>query len=86
MGRRDDADAVLQGLLSRRSERYTSAYGIAIVAAGLGDRDATFSWLDAAYEERAAWLSTSFVDPRWNSWRDAPRFRELMRRMEFAGA
>lgn len=86
MGRRAEAEAILERLEKRRESTYTSAYGLALVHAGIGDREAAYRWLDEAWEERAAWLCTSYVDTRWDSFREEPRFQALMRRMEFSGA
>lgn len=48
----------------------------------LDDMDATFSWLDRAFEERwpqLAWYY--FRMPLWDRARRDPRFGDLMRRM-----
>lgn len=85
-GKEAEARAMLDELLTRRDETYTSGYGIAVVAAGLGDAELAFEWLDAAIEERAAWLCTLRVDHRWDTLRDDPRFAERIDRLGFPGA
>ena len=62
----------------RRQGRYASGYAIAVVYAGLGDREQVFSYLDAAYRERSHWLVWLKRDPRWNDVRSDARFQNLV--------
>jgi serine/threonine-protein kinase len=64
-----------------RSGRYASGYAIAIVYAGIGDRERALSWLAAAYRERSHWLVWLKRDPRWDEIRDDARFQALVRRV-----
>jgi TolB-like protein len=64
-----------------RQGRYASGYAIAVVYAGLGDRDRVFSYLDAAYRERSHWLVWLKRDPRWNDVRSDPRFQNLVHKI-----
>ena len=64
-----------------RSGRYASGYAIAIVYAGLGDREHALSSLEAAYRERSHWLVWLKRDPRWDEIRDDARFQALVRRV-----
>jgi len=64
-----------------RQDRYASGYAIALIHAGLGDRERLFSALDAAYRERSHWLVWLNRDPRWNDVRSDPRFKDLVRRV-----
>jgi DNA-binding winged helix-turn-helix (wHTH) protein/tetratricopeptide (TPR) repeat protein len=64
-----------------RAGRYTSSYAIAVIYAGLGERDAVFARLDDALRERSHWLVWLQRDPRWNDVRDDPRFANLVRRV-----
>jgi tetratricopeptide (TPR) repeat protein len=64
-----------------RQGRYASSYAIAIVYAGLGDRERVFSYLDAAYRERSHWLVWLKRDPRWNDVRSDPRFHRLVQQI-----
>jgi tetratricopeptide (TPR) repeat protein len=80
--RADDAKAVLAEFDAlARTGRYASAYAIAVIYAGLGDRERALSALEAAYRERSHWLVWLKRDPRWNEIREQPRFRELVRRV-----
>ena len=65
----------------RRQGRYASGYAIAVIYAGLGDRERVFSYLDAAYRERSHWLVWLKRDPRWNDVRSDTRFQNLVRKI-----
>jgi serine/threonine-protein kinase len=65
----------------RRHSRYASGYAIAVIYAGLGDRERVFSYLDAAYRERSHWLVWLKRDPRWNDVRSDARFQNLVRKI-----
>jgi hypothetical protein len=60
-----------------------SPYEIAVIYAGLGDRDRAFEWLGKAYEERASLLVYFRMDPRIWSLRSDARFQDVLRRMNF---
>jgi FHA domain-containing protein len=62
-----------------RQHRYASGYAIAVIYAGLGDRERVFSYLDAALRERSHWLVWLKRDPRWNEFRPDRRFQNLVR-------
>ena len=55
-----------------RQDRYASAYAIAAIHAGLGDRERVFASLEAALRERSHWLVWLKRDPRWNDVRTIP--------------
>ena len=65
----------------RRSGRYASSYAIAIVYAGMDDREHALSSLEAAYGERSHWLVWLKRDPRWDQIRHDARFQALVRRI-----
>jgi len=93
-GRRADANRVLQRLQELWDRQgtapawhtahspYVCPYEVAGVYAQLGDNDRAFDWLDKAYRNRSClyWLR---VDPRFDSIRSDPRFRELLEMMNF---
>jgi len=81
-GRSADAQRILDEFTTlTRSGRYASSYAIAVVYAGLGDRDRAFAALDAAVRERSHWLVWLKRDPRWNDIRSDRRFRELVKKV-----
>jgi serine/threonine-protein kinase len=80
-GKKAEARAVLDELMQTSRQQYVPADSIALVYAGLGEKDQAFTWLEKAYEEHAfkmAWLK---VDPQWDSLRSDPRFADLVRRV-----
>lgn len=82
-GQESAAREILDKLLARSKTEYVSAYEIAAIYAGLGDRDRAFDWLQKAYEERSSFLVYCRIDPRMRSLRSDPRFQDLLRRMNF---
>jgi tetratricopeptide (TPR) repeat protein len=59
---------------------YVPPYASALIHAGLGDRDATFEWLERAYAARDIHLVLLRTDPKWDPYRDDPRFESLVAR------
>ena len=63
-GRVQDAKAILAEFDAlTRQGRHASAFAIAAVYAGLGDRERMFQYLDAAYREHSHWLFWLKRDP-----------------------
>jgi DNA-binding winged helix-turn-helix (wHTH) protein/TolB-like protein len=81
--RREEALAVLELLNQLSPTGFT--LDKALVNAGLGDRDAAFHWLNAAYDDRSYQLIYLKVDPRLDALRDDPRYVTLLRRIGFPG-
>jgi len=80
-GRRAEARAVLEGLRQLSSSRYVSPYSVALVHAGLGDRDQALAWLDKAYDERSDYMPYLGLEPMLDPLRSDPRFSALVRRV-----
>jgi tetratricopeptide (TPR) repeat protein len=80
-GRRAEAQAVLAGLRDASSGRYVPPYAVAVVHAGLGDRDQALAWLDKAYDERSDYMPYLGLEPMLDSLRSDPRFAALVRRV-----
>jgi serine/threonine-protein kinase len=81
-GRVQDAKAILAEFDAlARHGRHASAYAIAAIYAGLGDRERMFQYLDAAYREHSHWLFWLIRDPRWDEFRADPRFENLVRKV-----
>jgi Flp pilus assembly protein TadD len=81
-GRPDDAARMLRRLDAPSAGRPTPPQEKALVYIGLGDRDAAFSYLEAAAEERVAGLAYLTTDPVYDDLRPDPRFDELARRLK----
>jgi len=80
-GYRKEALAMLDDLKRRREQQYVSGVSLALVYAGLGDKDQAFEWLEKAYDERAFQIQWLKVEPRWDPLRGDPRFADLLKRV-----
>ncbi len=78
-GERAEAQQILTAL--ERRPPGNTAFAIALVHLGLGDNEQALRWLQAAYEERSEWLVTDMPAPNFDSLRQDPRFRALMRKV-----
>lgn len=76
-GRTRDAMAVLQRLDTLRRSSYVDAYYMAVLLTALGARDQALKELERARDERSAALHTASMDPRMDTLRDEPRFRQI---------
>lgn len=77
-GKTDDARRVLSELNAQSKHRYVSAYAIALVHAGLGDKKEALRHLNLGLKERTNWMVWTAVDPRWQPVRSDSRFKELL--------
>lgn len=60
---------------------YIAPYNVAVIYAGLGEKDQAFTWLNRAYNDRSYILVEYLTtDARLDSLRSDPRFDELRRR------
>ena len=80
-GRRVEAQMVLEELQESSKQSYVSPYHIAMVYAGLGQRDKTFEWLEMAYERREARMNILKYAPEFGGLHSDPRFADLVRRV-----
>lgn len=80
-GDQKNAKNILETMHSLSTKKFVTAYGMALVYAGLNDRDETFEWLTKAYEERSHWLVWLKTDPRWNSIRNEKQYIEFVSRI-----
>jgi DNA-binding winged helix-turn-helix (wHTH) protein/TolB-like protein/Tfp pilus assembly protein PilF len=83
MGRINQARDVLRTLEDTSREHYVPPYAMALVYAGLDDRDKVFRWLDKAFDARDVHLIYLPVDPKWDSYRTDPRFVALLAKYGF---
>jgi TolB-like protein len=82
LGREQDSDAALDGLIARHGT-YT-AYQIAQVYAYRGESDKSFEWLERAYKQRDAGLPSFNTEPLFKNLRHDQRYSELLQRMRLA--
>ena len=76
--------ALTKGIETRQAQRktgYSSAYGIAIMYAELGEKDQAFQWLNTAYQERDWLLVDLKTDFLLDPLRSDPRFAALVRKV-----
>jgi serine/threonine protein kinase/Tfp pilus assembly protein PilF len=73
----------VQDHLKEQSEHsYVAPYNVAVIYAGLGDKDQAFAWLDQAYKERSYLLAVYLTtDARLDHLHSDPRFADLRRRI-----
>jgi len=80
-GKKEEALKLLSELEQESKQRYVSAYDIALVHTGFGDKERAFEWFEKAYQERSSALIWLKVDARLDRLRSDQRFRDLMRRV-----
>lgn len=83
MGRTDKARAVRDEMDRLSARLFVTSYGVALVHAGLGEKEQAFGWLDKAFAERSHWLVWLRLDPRWETLRGDSRFAKLVERMNY---
>ena len=79
-GARAEGHKVLEQMHALSQRRYVPPEHFAIVYEGLGERDRALQWFEKACAEHSmnAWL---LPDPRLDSIRSEPRFKDIMRRL-----
>lgn len=82
-GNTSQARAVLQNLQSRVGRQYVPPYAIALIYAGLGDKDQAFRWLKSAVQDRSTSMVFLRSDPEMANLRSDPRFAQLSRALNF---
>ena len=81
-GQRAEAQRLLQKSIEQ-SKHEVGANEVALVYAGLGEKDRAFEWLEKAYKVHEGDMSFLKVDPPLDPLRSDPRFQDLVRRMNF---
>jgi len=81
MGRRADAETVLEELEETRLSEYVDAYYMALLFEALGRRDDAIEELDRAIDENSATLYMVDVDPKMDTLRSDRRFDKLRDRL-----
>jgi serine/threonine protein kinase/Tfp pilus assembly protein PilF len=81
MGRRAEAQKIINELVERSKNDIVSAYDIARLCFSTGEVDQGFNWLYRAYAERGPSVSLMKVDPFLDNIRLDPRYNDLLRKM-----
>jgi hypothetical protein len=78
-GRRDEAQVLLERMMTNRPE----GYYIAMVYHGLGDDERALEWLERASMERgtSTIVMMAAADPRLETLRQTPRYRAVLDRI-----
>jgi TolB-like protein/Tfp pilus assembly protein PilF len=82
-GRRKEAEQILARFLAQREKQYISGASIGLIYAALGNKDEAFRWLERAYDDHDAVLTTIAFYPGSQPLRDEPRFIDLVKRVGF---
>ena len=75
------AQNILRELEERSRGAYVPAYDIAIIYAGLGEKDRAFEYLAKAYQDRSVELTSLKADLELDNLRSDPRFNDLLHRV-----
>ncbi|HEX6307453.1 MAG TPA: BTAD domain-containing putative transcriptional regulator [Longimicrobiales bacterium] len=81
-GQRDEASRILSDLLERQESAGFRSFQVAVVYAGLGDRDQAFVWLDRSIDDHS--ISSLIMGPTFDHLHDDPRFQRLKARLGLA--
>ncbi len=82
-GRQAEALALIPRLQQHIRQNAIGTYEVALVYAGLGEKDSAFEWLEKAVVVRDKGLTFLKVDPCLDPLRSDPRFQDLLRRVGF---
>ena len=84
VGRKAEAQKVLEQLQSQSNAGYVSPYYSAVLYAALGRRDEAFASLEKAYTDRDRYMVWLNIDSEMDPLRPDPRFASLLRRVGFS--
>jgi len=77
-----EAQKILDHLKEVSAHSWVAPYNVAVIYAGLGDKDRAFALLEQAFKDRSYYLPTYLsTDARMDSLRSDPRFGKLHRRV-----
>jgi tetratricopeptide (TPR) repeat protein len=80
-GKKQQTEEVLAKLKNMEKHGYVSAFDMAVIYTGAGDKEKALQWLEKAFEERSSFLIYSRWEPRLDPLRSDPRFQALLRRI-----
>ena len=80
-GRTTEARNLLDQLMRQSKKQYVSPFYVAIVYAGLGEKEQALDWLEKAYGDHSNAIVFLKVDPQLDTLRSNPRFHELQRKL-----
>jgi Flp pilus assembly protein TadD len=80
-GKPEAARRILAELKTRAESEFVGSYYLAVVYAGLDDRDRTFEYLEKALTEHQSQLIRFKVEPLFKKLRGEPRFGDLVKKL-----
>ncbi len=80
-GRKEDAKALIKELEAKHARREAKPLFIAVVYAGLSEKDKMFEWLEKGLEEQSGQLAEVRWQMPFDPFRNDPRYKELLQRM-----
>jgi len=80
-GNSEEAEKTLVEIDKLSSKSFVSPYHVAMIYAGLGDKEKALELLKLSLEQRSVWLTYIKVDPFWDNLRSDPRFIELLKKV-----
>ena len=80
-GRKEDALALIKEIEAKYARREAKPMFVAVVYAGLDEKDKMFEWLEKGLEERSGQLAEIRWQMPFDPYRDEPRFKALLKRM-----
>jgi TolB-like protein/Tfp pilus assembly protein PilF len=85
-GRITDAQAIVEELKQEVQNSGVGRYEIALIYAGLGDKNNAFQWLERSYDSHDKGMLYLKVDPCIDPLREDPRLQDLIKRVGFPTA
>jgi len=83
-GNKDQARKLLDEIKKLSKQKYVPPYNIAMIYAGLGEKERVFEMLEKAYEDWDVRMVFLKIEPKWDVYRTDPRFASLLERVGLA--
>ncbi len=81
-GKKVEAQKVLDHLKELSAHGWVAPYNVAVIYAGMGEKDRAFALLEQAYKDRSYYMATYLAtDERLDNLRSDPRFADLRKRV-----
>ncbi len=80
-GRKQNALKIIDQLKEESASRYVSPFYLAVVYAGMGEKNQALESLERAYQDRSNRVVFLKVDPQVDNLRSDPRFQALLQRL-----
>lgn len=81
--RKEEARSILKKLLNQSDSGLSSGFNLAVIYLALGDKEQALNQLEQGYEQRDVWMKELKAWPWFDTLRNEPRYKNLIRRMNF---